>query len=103
MTTVAIAPALLASGVVSVPSDTTATPDGVDHGSAEVADPSDRRADRAAETDGLLDLERIASDLDGVDAALRRLDDGSYWTDEVTGEEIADAVLAADPIARRSR
>ena len=48
------------------------------------------------------DLARIAADLDGVDAALRRLDDGTYWTDEQTGEELPDELLAADPIARRT-
>jgi RNA polymerase-binding transcription factor DksA len=49
-----------------------------------------------------LDLERIERDLAGVEAALRRLDDGTYWTDEVTGEPILDDVLAADPVTRRS-
>lgn len=49
-----------------------------------------------------LDLDRIERDLAGVEAALRRLDDGTYWTDEVSGEPIPDDVLAADPVARRS-
>ncbi len=49
-----------------------------------------------------LDLERVARDLDGVEAALSRLDQGTYWTDEATGEPIPDAVLAADPVARRT-
>jgi RNA polymerase-binding transcription factor DksA len=48
------------------------------------------------------DLDRVAADLDGVEAALARLDDGSYWTDEVTGEPIDEAVLQADPVARRN-
>lgn len=48
------------------------------------------------------DLDRIARDLAGVEAALRRLDDGSYWTDEATDEAIPDEVLAADPVARRA-
>lgn len=48
------------------------------------------------------DLARIERDLAGVEAALRRLDDGSYWTDEVTGGPIPDDVLAADPVARRA-
>jgi RNA polymerase-binding transcription factor DksA len=48
-----------------------------------------------------LDLDAIEHDLDGVEAALQRLDDGSYWTDEVTGEPIPDATLTADPTARR--
>lgn len=50
-----------------------------------------------------LDLERVERDLAGVEAALERLDDGTYWTDEVTGEPIADEVLADDPVARRAR
>ncbi len=48
------------------------------------------------------DLAAIERDLDGVGTALRRLDDGSYWTDEVTGDPISDEVLAADPVARRA-
>lgn len=49
-----------------------------------------------------VDLARIERDLAGVEAALGRLDDGTYWTDEVTGAEIPDAVLAADPVTRRA-
>lgn len=48
------------------------------------------------------DLERIERDLAGVEAALARLDDGTYWTDEVTGAEIPEGVLAADPVTRRA-
>jgi RNA polymerase-binding transcription factor DksA len=48
------------------------------------------------------DLERIAGDLADIERALERLDDGSYWTDEVTGEAISDELLAADPTARRT-
>jgi RNA polymerase-binding transcription factor DksA len=48
------------------------------------------------------DLDRIGRDLAGVEAALARLDDGTYWTDEVTGEQIPDAVLISDPVARRA-
>ena len=48
-----------------------------------------------------IDLERVERDLAGVETALQRLDDGTYWTDEVTGEPIPDAVLAADPVTRR--
>lgn len=50
---------------------------------------------------GPLDLERIGRDLDGVEAALRRLDEGTYWTDETTGAALPDELLAADPVARR--
>jgi RNA polymerase-binding transcription factor DksA len=49
-----------------------------------------------------LDLDGVESDLDGVEAALARLADDTYWTDEVTGEPIADDVLAADPLTRRT-
>lgn len=48
-----------------------------------------------------VDLERVERDLAGVEAALQRLDDGTYWTDEVTGEPLPDDLLAVDPVARR--
>lgn len=67
---------------------------------------SEPRAERDASTSqptSQLDLDRIERDLAGVEAALGRLDDGTYWTDEVTGEPIDDAVLATDPVARRAR
>ena len=48
-----------------------------------------------------LDLAAIERDLDGVERALERLDDGSYWVDEITGEPLPDDLLAADPVARR--
>ena len=47
-----------------------------------------------------IDLDRIDRDLAGVEAALRRLDDGTYWTDERTGGELSDTLLATDPVAR---
>lgn len=47
-----------------------------------------------------LDLAGIERDLAAVEAALPRLDDGSYWLDETTGAEIPDDVLADDPVAR---
>lgn len=51
---------------------------------------------------GKIDLAGIEADLDGVQAALARLADGSYWTDEVTGAPIAAETLSADPLARRA-
>ena len=57
--------------------------------------------DSSAPADPPLDLARIERDLSGVEEALRRLDDGTYWTDEVTGAPIPDADLAADPVLRR--
>jgi RNA polymerase-binding transcription factor DksA len=49
-----------------------------------------------------LDLNGIEADLAAVEVALERLDSGSYWTDEVTGADIPDAMLEADPTARRA-
>lgn len=49
-----------------------------------------------------LDLDDIAADFDAVNAALERLEDGTYFTDEVTGQPIDPAVLAARPTARHA-
>jgi hypothetical protein len=49
-----------------------------------------------------LDLDRIEADLADVEIALARLDSGEYWRDEVTGAELADGVLEADPVTRRA-
>jgi RNA polymerase-binding transcription factor DksA len=49
-----------------------------------------------------IDLDRIAAELDAVAVALDRLDDGTYWTDEVTGRTIDDTLLDADPTRRRA-
>ena len=51
---------------------------------------------------GSIDLDRIERDLAGVEAALARLDAGTYWTDEVTGAPIPDSHLADHPTARRA-
>ena len=48
-----------------------------------------------------LDIDQIAAELDNVATALTRLSDGTYWTDEVTGEELPAEELAADPTRRR--
>ena len=47
-----------------------------------------------------LDLDGIERDLADVEAALGRLEAGTYWTDEVTGEPLDDAHLAQHPTAR---
>jgi RNA polymerase-binding transcription factor DksA len=49
-----------------------------------------------------VDLDAIERDLTGVEVALSRLAEGTYWTDEVTGSPLPDHVLAADPTARRA-
>ena len=49
-----------------------------------------------------LDLDTIERDLADVEVALARLDAGTYWTDEVTGQPLDDARLAERPTARRA-
>ncbi len=49
-----------------------------------------------------IDLDSIERDLDAVEQSLDRLADGTYGTDEVTGEPIADEILENDPTARRA-
>ncbi len=46
-------------------------------------------------------LERIDAELTGVEAALRRLDDGSYGTCEVCAAPLDAAALAAAPLTTR--
>ena len=53
-------------------------------------------------SDEAIDLDAVERDLAAVEVALERLNEGTYWTDEVTGEPIPDHVLAADPTARRA-
>ncbi len=50
----------------------------------------------------LIDLDEVERDLAAVERALERLSDGTYWTDEVTGEPIPEHVLADDPTVRRA-
>ena len=47
------------------------------------------------------DLDTIEAELAAVEAALNRLDAGTYWTDEVTGETLADSLLEENPLLRR--
>ena len=59
--------------------------------------------DAAVETDAVVDgIDAIARDLDDVDAALKRLDAGTYFTDEATGAPLDPAWLAEHPLARRA-
>ena len=46
-------------------------------------------------------LAAIDADLDGVEQALARLDEGTYATCEVCSVKLADEALAADPVGRR--
>lgn len=58
------------------------------------------RVSDAESTD--VDLDVIERDLDAVETALERLADGTYWTDEVTGQPISEEILDVDPTARRT-
>jgi RNA polymerase-binding transcription factor DksA len=49
-----------------------------------------------------LDLNKIEADLTDVDAALGRLEAGTYFTDEVTGQQLSEELLTNNPIARRA-
>jgi RNA polymerase-binding transcription factor DksA len=45
-------------------------------------------------------IEDLQNELEEIDLALRRIDDGTYGIDEVTGEPIDPARLEAEPTAR---
>lgn len=49
-----------------------------------------------------VDLDAIERDLTAVEAALGRLADGTYYTDEITGQPLSDELLSVDPTARRA-
>lgn len=49
-----------------------------------------------------IDLQAVEQELADVEAALERLDNGTYWTDEVTGATIDAAWLETNPLARRA-
>jgi hypothetical protein len=75
---------------------------------ASVADVSDDphtpppASEPPVRSDEPVDLDAVERDLAAVERALERLSDGTYWTDEVTGEPIPADVLAADPTTRRA-
>jgi RNA polymerase-binding transcription factor DksA len=60
---------------------------------------TDNQARRDHDADAAL-LQQVRSDLDEVDNALRRLDDGRYGRCRECGDVIDDEVLAAAPAAR---
>ncbi len=65
--------------------------------------PSEPQVDPSQVDPSQVDLGRVGRDLAGVEAALARLDDGTYWTDEVTREPLDEQLLSDDPVARRNR
>ena len=48
-----------------------------------------------------IDLDAIETDLADVETALARLEAGTYWTDEISGQPLPDELLAEHPTARR--
>ena len=69
---------------------------------SEVPDTSEPDATSTSADPAPLDLDAVERDLAAVETALQRLSDGTYWTDEVTGEPIPEHVLATEPTARRA-
>ena len=67
---------------------------------ATSAVPAAAAADTTAPVATPLDLDAIAADLADVEVALSRLEAGTYFTDEVTGEPLPADFLAANPTAR---
>lgn len=52
--------------------------------------------------DSPLDLDAMEQDLRDVEKALERLDNNTYWDDEMTGEPLDAAFLAENPTARQN-
>ena len=49
-----------------------------------------------------LDLDEIDADLEAVEVALVRLENGTYFSDEITGKPLDEQLLSDNPIARRA-
>ena len=47
-------------------------------------------------------IDAIELDLNGVDAAMDRLEKGTYFIDEITGAPLQSDFLTANPLARRN-
>lgn len=54
------------------------------------------------ESANALDLDGIDAELDAVEVALVRLENGTYFTDEITGSPLDEQLLTKNPIARRA-
>ncbi|HUF84322.1 MAG TPA: hypothetical protein VMQ81_06985 [Acidimicrobiia bacterium] len=71
---------------------------------SELADydqhPADQGSDTFEREKDLSILEQLESELAEIQAALRRVDEGTYGIDEVTGDPIAPERLDAVPTAR---
>ena len=67
---------------------------------AHVTDAADQASDTFEREKDLAILEQLELDLAEIEAALQRLDEGTYGVDERTGEPIAPERLEAFPAAR---
>lgn len=47
-------------------------------------------------------IDAIELDLNAVDAAMDRLEKGTYFTDEITGAPLEHNFLVSNPLARRN-
>ena len=65
-----------------------------------VTDPADQGSELFEREKDLAILEQLEGDLAEIEAALQRLDEGTYGIDEVTGRPIARERLEAYPTAR---
>jgi RNA polymerase-binding transcription factor DksA len=69
-------------------------------GSSEITDPADTGSDAFEREKDLAILDQLEAELAELQAALGRIDDGTYGVDEVTGEPIDPARLEVLPTAR---
>ena len=67
---------------------------------AHVTDPAAQGSETFEREKDVAILEQLERDLAEIEAALQRLDEGTYGVDEVTGEPIAAERLEAYPVAR---
>jgi RNA polymerase-binding transcription factor DksA len=81
--------------------------EGIDESAADqvgdvshVTDPADQGSETFEREKDLAILEQLEHDLAEIEAALQRLDEGTYGIDEVTGNPIPRERLEAFPTAR---
>jgi RNA polymerase-binding transcription factor DksA len=67
---------------------------------SHVTDPADQGSETFEREKDIAILEQLEQDLAEIEAALQRLDEGTYGVDEVTGDPIAAERLDAYPVAR---
>jgi DnaK suppressor protein len=67
---------------------------------AHVTNPADQGSETFEREKDVAILEQLERDLAEIEAALQRLDEGTYGIDEVTGDPIAPERLEAYPVAR---